>query len=112
MENIAYRRIRVCLQAEWKHCGRTCVCITTLIGAVDGCAPTDAGPRGLARCRKESGFAMLGKNSADSVEHWGQRGRGRDVWWLWGEIWKRECGAVVARVKDPGSVQLFSSRKF
>src|SRR5271168_3642672 len=34
--------------------------ITTLRGAVEGAAPTAAGPRGRARWRKESGFAMLG----------------------------------------------------
>jgi hypothetical protein len=32
----------------------------TLRGAVEGAAPTAAGPRGRARWRKESGFAMLG----------------------------------------------------
>jgi hypothetical protein len=36
------------------------------MGAVDGCVPTDAGPSGRARCKKESGFAMLGKDCADS----------------------------------------------
>src|SRR5579859_2267376 len=34
--------------------------IITLRGAVEGTAPTAAGPRGRARWRKESGFAMLG----------------------------------------------------
>ena len=34
--------------------------IITLRGAVDGTAPTAAGPRGRARWRNESGFAMLG----------------------------------------------------
>ena len=31
----------------------------TFKGAVDGCEPTAAGPRGLARWRKESGCTIL-----------------------------------------------------
>lgn len=45
-------------------CAHTCGCTTTLTGAVDGCCPLGVtGPRGLAKWRKESGFAMVGRLS-------------------------------------------------
>jgi hypothetical protein len=34
-------------------------CMATFSGAVDGCAPTGAGPSGRARCRKESVSDMV-----------------------------------------------------
>jgi hypothetical protein len=43
--------------------------MATVMGAVEGCAPTDAGPSGRARCKKESGFAMLGEAVQVRVEH-------------------------------------------
>ena len=39
--------------------GRTCGCIMTFSGAVVGCAPTAAGPKGLARWRNDSVSAIL-----------------------------------------------------
>jgi hypothetical protein len=41
--------------------------MTTLRGAVVGCAPMTAGPSGRARCRKASGFAMLGDDTVASL---------------------------------------------
>jgi hypothetical protein len=49
-------------------CAHTCGCRTTLTGAVEGWPPaTAAGPRGLARCRKESGLAMLGSGESSRL---------------------------------------------
>ena len=47
--------------------GLTWGCITTRRGAVVGCAPTAAGPRGRVRCRKPSCSAMLGKVESSTV---------------------------------------------
>jgi hypothetical protein len=53
--------------------------MTTLSGAVDGCAPTGAGPSGRARCRKESFSAMLEMSIFREVRVW-------EAEWVGGEM--------------------------
>jgi hypothetical protein len=40
---------------------------------VVGCAPTTAGPRGRARCRNASGFAMLGDDAVAKLNGLGMK---------------------------------------
>jgi len=45
----------------------TCGCIMTFRGAVVGCDPMTAGPRGLAKCRKVSPSTILSKLCSWSI---------------------------------------------
>lgn len=49
---------RICLRVGSQR-DRTCGCMITFRGAVVGCAPTAAGPKGLARWRNDSVSAIL-----------------------------------------------------
>jgi hypothetical protein len=77
----------------YTEAARTCGWMTTFSGAVEGCAPTGAGPSGRARWRKESVSDMMA-GVALGVR-WCVRPESVRAWWWWGRncIVPARCGS-------------------